>query len=571
MPSPLDYAQSAKSYTDLQNLQGEFDARKAIAAAQLGQAAGQAQLLPGQLQAQQLQLLGAQRQQAALALGAATPDNYSAIKQSLGSYGKFLPDNYDPAVVQSLQNSLITPQEKISNALAQQTLAETVRANRAKESNESGGFNLPGQDTGTPAPSPAGAGGIVGSPSQAVNNPGNLRPVGATTGFMSYPTPQAGMQALNDDIMAKVTGKSSVMGNLQPTLTNVISKYAPAGDGNNPAAYTATVAQATGLDPNAVINPADVPKITTAMANVEGNTNTTGATNQFAGPGAPTQNGPLHGEDFLNALEKQYPNAPVGPIRAMANGDLPIPTGRALVSPINMKMLNGAMQANPSLNAQTYQVKQDFDTGAQGNQVRSFNVAITHLDLLQKLGDALQNGNAPLINKLSNTYAEQTGQPAPSNFDAVNQLAKDEVVKSIIGGATGVGDREDAEKTFNNASSPAQITGVINNYKSLMAGQLGGLQKQYESSTGLKDFNKKLLPGTISALSTHNPQSLQPGTSTINLKNIPGKSLAALKANPNQINPLNGNTLRADFDAKYGPGASQMLIGQPVEEADDGE
>ncbi|WP_339468000.1 hypothetical protein, partial [Pseudomonas lurida] len=50
------------------------------------------------------------------------------------------------------------------------------------------------------------------------------------------------------------------------------------------------------------------------------------------------------------------------------------------------------------------------------------------------------------------------------------------------------------------ASSPQQLAQLVDKYKKLALGQLHGLQKQYETSTGLKNFGDMLLPGTLKAL-----------------------------------------------------------------------
>lgn len=145
----------------------------------------------------------------------------------------------------------------------------------------------------------------------------------------------------------------------------------------------------------------------------------------------------------------------------------------------------------------------DFGTGPQGNQVRSMNVSIAHLDTLGQLADELNNGPIPVGNQVAQVWKQQTGQPAPANFNAAKQIVGDEVIKGIIGSGGGVGDREAAQKQIDAASSPAQLKGVIRTYKSLLAGQLGGLKQQYQRSTGLDDFEKMLNPTTQRELEAH--------------------------------------------------------------------
>lgn len=160
-------------------------------------------------------------------------------------------------------------------------------------------------------------------------------------------------------------------------------------------------------------------------------------------------------------------------------------------------LLDRAHEINPDYKAQNYATSlkavKDFGTGKQGDSVRSFNAALRHLDTLDDAASALDNGNIPLFNSISNTLKTQLGGAAPTSFDAVKQIVGKEIVKSIVPGAGGEQERKDVENTLKNASSPAQLRGVIDHYKQLMVGQLESLKQQYEASTFRKDFYTKFL------------------------------------------------------------------------------
>lgn len=136
----------------------------------------------------------------------------------------------------------------------------------------------------------------------------------------------------------------------------------------------------------------------------------------------------------------------------------------------------------------------EFARGKLGNSVRSFNVSLSHLETLGNLADALHNGDAKMINKVGNYFAEQAGGAAPTNFDAAKKIVGDEIVKAIVGSGGGVHDREEAARVIAASNSPAQLKGSIETYKELMRGQLTGLRQQYETSTGKNDFDKFLSP-----------------------------------------------------------------------------
>lgn len=196
-----------------------------------------------------------------------------------------------------------------------------------------------------------------------------------------------------------------------------------------------------------------------------------------------TYDNTLTPEDKANAL-------------AIANGQLPAPTGIASKNPKNRLIMAEVLNIKPDYSARDYgnvsAAEKKFLSGKASDSIKSFNVSISHLDTLQGLADALQNNNLPLVNKLGNLYAQQTGKPAPVEFDAAKKIVGDELVKAIVGSGGALGDRESMEKTLSNASSPAQLKGVINTYQELMAGQLAGLSQQYRVSTGRSDFTKFL-------------------------------------------------------------------------------
>jgi hypothetical protein len=163
-------------------------------------------------------------------------------------------------------------------------------------------------------------------------------------------------------------------------------------------------------------------------------------------------------------------------------------------------IITGAADANAVKRATA-----DFSVGKNGNTVRSLNVAVSHLDTLERLGTELGNGNMQMVNKIGNEFAKQTGKTAPTNFDAAKQIVADEVVKAVVGAGGALADREEAARTINAAQSPKQLTDAIKTYKELMGGQLKGLKNQYEQSTGRKDFERLLNPETVGELNSGNP------------------------------------------------------------------
>lgn len=78
-------------------------------------------------------------------------------------------------------------------------------------------------------------------------NPGNLRTWGSleehdAEHFCVFPTFLDGYSALLDDLRDKVTGKTITGLSSRSTLAQLISVWAPAGDGNDPDSYAEFVA-----------------------------------------------------------------------------------------------------------------------------------------------------------------------------------------------------------------------------------------------------------------------------------------------------------------------------------------
>jgi hypothetical protein len=78
------------------------------------------------------------------------------------------------------------------------------------------------------------------------NNPGDLKNP-ATGQFDEFANPQQGVQALQSDLMAKMTGNTRTSLTPNSNLQDFASVYAPASDGNDPVSYAKNLASQLGV------------------------------------------------------------------------------------------------------------------------------------------------------------------------------------------------------------------------------------------------------------------------------------------------------------------------------------
>ncbi len=169
---------------------------------------------------------------------------------------------------------------------------------------------------------------------------------------------------------------------------------------------------------------------------------------------------------------------------------------------LNASNAAGTMVTGKQTVAAQTSALRDFSGGMSARKVTALNSVLEHGATLQDATKALANGNIPLFNSISQSYAKQTGSAVPTNFDAVKRIYAAEAVKAVIANGGGELERQAAENAISRASSPQQLAGIIATNNQLFTGQLHSLQQQYESGTGRKDFQKKLTPRAKALLTT---------------------------------------------------------------------
>jgi len=183
-------------------------------------------------------------------------------------------------------------------------------------------------------------------------------------------------------------------------------------------------------------------------------------------------------------------------------------SGFSLTKPGGPETMARAIQLNPDYQESRYpevnKAMSAFGSGKQGDIVRSLNVGVQHLDVLDQAGRNLGNTDVNVVNSLKNAFQQQFGSAAPTTFDGLKQIVGTEVEKAVAGGIGSSSDRDRIMAALNRANSPAQLQAITDGFRALMIGQLSGLKTQYEEATGFKTgpfvFESKLVPATIKGL-----------------------------------------------------------------------
>lgn len=196
----------------------------------------------------------------------------------------------------------------------------------------------------------------------------------------------------------------------------------------------------------------------------------------------------LTGEPFLATLSP----AEAAHVRAIVQGRADLKNLSGYKGGQREKYLMWARQYDPEFSEADYATgkatERAFTSGVEGRKIRSFNVALEHLDTLQKAADALKNGRVKAFNEIAQRVSRQFGVDAPVTFDGIKQVVATEVMAAIVQGAGTGAERREMSDKFDRANSPEQFLGMSGGLRELMGGQLKGLYQQYRSGGGQQDF-----------------------------------------------------------------------------------
>jgi hypothetical protein len=122
-----------------------------------------------------------------------------------------------------------------------------------------------------------------------------------------------------------------------------------------------------------------------------------------------------------------------------------------------------------------------FTTGTPAQNITSINTLRGHLSLLRNAAEGLQNGNTQLFNDWAQKWAQQTGQPAPTDFQTMKVAVASELARTLTGKGATVQEISQIAQPLSIADGPEQFNQVFDDFDNQMRSRLDALQQQYDS------------------------------------------------------------------------------------------
>lgn len=362
----------------------------------------------------------------------------------------------------------------------------------------------------------------------ANNNPGDIKDP-ATGQIMKFNSPQEGYAALLNDLETKKSGQSKTGLAPTSTLADFSKVYAPSSDKNDPAQYTANLANKMGVSPDAQLKDLDVGKWADAIA---------------------------HNEGYQGQLpSSQNSNAP-GVQTAAAAGSMPAPKS------LGQEVLGGVEGIGNALFPAVKDVYNDVTGQNTGANKKTFlqqagDTALSALPFIPGLGEFGEGARAADLGVDAATQAAKVGgeiaaKAAPAAVNAAPTLGSkvipgilnSPVARSVaMGYGSDVGSNLSQGKTGADAFTPGLGTltgGVLGvGSKALAGGGTGAASKLVNSLVKplLKDFAYGKNPGRAIAEEGITGNSLEDLTGKIAaVRQQVGEKIGEMGKNMPQLN-----------------------------------
>lgn len=150
--------------------------------------------------------------------------------------------------------------------------------------------------------------------------------------------------------------------------------------------------------------------------------------------------------------------------------------------------------------------------GTAGKSLVAINTGVAHLSALAPLIDAMKSGNMTKINEARQYFQKQTGNPAPTNYQMLADMASGEISKAVMQGGGSKDERDDLAEPFKKSLAPDVLKGAVSTAATALAGKTDALRNVWQVGTNgtQGDFNKFLMGPTKQALGISEKKSAHP-------------------------------------------------------------
>ena len=118
-----------------------------------------------------------------------------------------------------------------------------------------------------------------------------------------------------------------------------------------------------------------------------------------------------------------------------------------------------------------------------GQNLAALNTAQDHLQMLTGMVSSLGNGNYQIFNAASQRWAEETGDPAPTNFDTLKTSLEGEMARAFTGVGATTQEIASIGAIIDRANSPQQLYGALQTAKATMDARSKNMWGQVNAAT----------------------------------------------------------------------------------------
>lgn len=226
--------------------------------------------------------------------------------------------------------------------------------------------------------------------------------------------------------------------------------------------------------------------------------------------------GTIPGDSHLtgDAYLKSLPQDVSAQVRALADGRMAFPTGKAAASPYWQQRMAAVAQYDPSFDTINYNARaatrRDFTSGKSSANIKALNTAIGHLGQLgdQIAGTASHGGfpGATTLNRIENAIARSSGASGITKFEQTAGALAGELTQVYRNSGGAEADIQRYLSELDSAQSLEQKKSAVANMAALLKSRLDAINDQYVKGMGTTAQPLQVLdPHAVQTLSKYLP------------------------------------------------------------------